>query len=190
MYSWMRNGKEKPPKKAKLVGMRHTSNFCHSLGRSSVSCAGLMTPNDAAAVSNRTVAKYHRVIGGNERNHSSGDAPAPTFLTIVWVGFEIFECAGTHSNLVFADLGRLRHRGSGRFSNRAELSSRPRLDLTFEMIDLEVAGHALYSTPGNAPYTIFVICVQQPAQSWSVYRSVCRSAPARPRLPDPPACRH
>ena len=101
MYSWMRNGKEKPPKKAKLVGMRHTSNFCHSLGRSSVSCAGLMTPNDAAAVSNRTVAKYHRVIGGNERNHSSGDAPAPTFLTIVWVGFEIFECAGTHSNLVF-----------------------------------------------------------------------------------------
>ena len=105
MYSWMRNGKEKPPKKAKLVGMRHTSNFCHSLGRSSVSCAGLMTPNDAAAVSNRTVAKYHRVIGGNERNHYSGDAPAPTFLTIVWVGFEIFECAGTHSNLCLRRFG-------------------------------------------------------------------------------------
>ena len=48
------------------------------------------------------------------------------------------------------------------------------------MIDLEVAGHALYSTPGNAPYTIFVICVQQPAQSWSVYRCAVQPSPAAP----------
>lgn len=49
------------------------------------------------------------------------------------------------------------------------------------MLQIEVAGHALYGIP---PYTIFVICVQQPAQSWSVYRYV----PRAPRVKNSSRC--